>query len=562
MWRRIINGQSKSITAAAIIIGSLSLVSRFLGIFRDRILAAEFGASSTLDVYYAAFRLPDLVYSLLILGAVSAGLIPVFTSLISQNKKEESWKLINGVLNLVIMGVILLCGVLWVFAPFVIHIITPGFSGAQMDQVVSLSRIMFLSPVLLGISAIMGSVLQSYRKFFAFSLAPVLYNVGIIIGALYFVPIWGIVGLAWGVVFGSVLHMLIQILPLKILGYYWQPILTLRDHNIKKVLYLMVPRTLTLMVGQLNVVIVTIIASTFAAGSLAIFTLANNLQSFPLGIFSVSLAVAALPVLSALAVQNKKEEIVGVISSTMRQIFFFIVPASIMLYVLRAHVVRIILGSGSFDWQDTRLTAACLAIFALSLFAQGALPLLIRGFYAFHNTKTPFYLGLLSIFTTISGLLFFQWILSFDNWFRFSLLAILKISDLPDVIDVRVLALPLALSGAALCDLILFSAFLRHIIGRLDARKMISSIWRIACAAIGGGLVSYGVLQIIGPNIITETFIGILIQGGISGVFGLLGYIGLAYILQIEELQVIIQSLRKKLLKGANVSEDPRLENI
>ncbi len=562
MWRRIINGQSKSITAAAIIIGSLSLVSRFLGIFRDRILAAEFGASSTLDVYYAAFRLPDLVYSLLILGAVSAGLIPVFTSLISQNKKEESWKLINGVLNLVIMGVILLCGILWVFAPFVMHVITPGFSGAQMDQVVSLSRIMFLSPILLGISAIMGSVLQSYRKFFAFSLAPVLYNVGIIIGALYFVPIWGVVGLAWGVVFGSVLHMLIQIFPLRSLGYYWQPILTLRDRNIKKVLLLMVPRTLTLMVGQLNVVIVTIIASTFAAGSLAIFTLANNLQSFPLGIFSVSLAVAALPVLSALAIQNKKEEIVGVISATMRQIFFFIIPASIMLYVLRAHVVRIILGSGSFDWQDTRLTAACLAIFALSLFAQGALPLLIRGFYAFHNTKTPFYLGLLSIFTTVSGLLFFQWILSFDNWFRFFLLAILKISDLPDVVDVRVLALPLALSCAALFDFILFSAFLRHVIGRLDARKMMSSIWRIASAAIGGGLVSYGVLQIIGPNIITETFIGILIQGGIAGVFGLLGYIALAYILQIEELQVIIQSLRKKLLREATVSEDPRLESI
>src|SRR3989344_1755409 len=194
MLNKLINSQARTITSAAIIIGALSLVSRLLGIFRDRILAAQFGAGDVLDVYYAAFRLPDLVYNLLVLGAISAGLIPVFTGLLSTDDSErhQAWKLINSVLNILLVAVVAICIILFLAAPYLMPLITPGFNQEKMAMVVGLSKIMFLSPIFLGLSAIFGSILQSFRRFFIYSLAPIFYNVGIIIGALYLGDYFGI----------------------------------------------------------------------------------------------------------------------------------------------------------------------------------------------------------------------------------------------------------------------------------------------------------------------------------------------------------------------------------
>lgn len=551
-----INSESQTVTSAAIIIGALSLVSRIIGIFRDRILASEFGAGDTLDVYYAAFRLPDLVYNILILGAISAGLIPVFTGLIANWRKNKAWRLINNILNFLTLALIIICGLLFLSAPWLMPLITPGFSAEKLKLVVSLSQIMFLSPIFLGLSAIFGSILQSFRRFFFYSLAPIFYNVGIIIGAIYFVRYWGIYGLAWGVVLGSFLHLIIQIGPSFVLGYHYQFGLNLKDKNVRQVGWLMVPRTLTLITNQINILLVTIMASTLAVGSLAVFNLANNLQSFPLGIFGVSFAVAALPVLSSLAAKRKTDDFVSTLSATFRQTLFFIVPISILFYVLRAQIVRVILGSGSFDWYDTRLTAASLAIFSLGLFAQGALPLLVRGFYALHNSKTPFYIGSFTVIINFLALVVFRWAFSFDNWFSFSALAILKMDDLWQLVDLRVLALPMAISFSSVVNLILLMIWLRRLIGRLDGRKIVSSSFRIIFASLGAGLFAYGLLRLINQLVVTETFIGIAIQGFFAGIIGLLGYWLIGYLFKMEEMTIFIASMKRQLFKVAPVVED------
>lgn len=527
------------------------MASRFLGVFRDRILASQFGAGDVLDVYYAAFRLPDFVYNLLILGAVSAGLIPVFSSLLAKHKEDEAWKLINSILNLLSIGLVVICVTMFIFAPQLMKLITPGFSPEKMEQVINLSRIMFLSPLLLGLSAIFSSILQSFKKFFAFSLAPIFYNIGIIIGALFFVRWWGIYGLAWGVVLGSILHLVIQLTPIFSVGYKYSPGLNWRNKNVWLVGKLMIPRTITLVLSQINFLIITIVASTLAAGSLAVFNLANNLQSFPLGIFGVSLAVAALPVLSALAAQNKMDELVRTISTTLRQTLFFIIPISVLLFVLRAQVVRVILGSGSFNWYDTRLTAAALAIFCLSLFAQGAFPLLIRGYYALHNTKTPFLISLFSMVLNVASLFIFRWVFSFDNWFSATTLFVLNLGDLHNVIDLRILALPMAFSVAALVDMILLMIWLRRSIGRLDGRKILDSSWRIVVSSLVAGVFAYTVLQLINYFVATETFVGIFAQGFIAGVAGLAGYWAMGYLLKMEEMAIFVVSAKRKLLRSA-----------
>ena len=314
MIRRLFGGQTKTITAAAIIIGSASLVSRLLGVLRDRVLAGEFGAGAELDMYYAAFRIPDLVFNLLVLGALSAGFIPVFSGYLKN--KKEAWELVNVATNALGIALLLLTALLLLITPLLMRMITPGFDSTQLEITSQLARIMFLSPLLLGISAIWGGVLQSLRQFFIYSLAPIVYNVGIIIGALYFVPSLGVYGLAWGVVLGAGLHMLIQLPPVLRLGYRYRPVIDFEHRGFRKIVAMMLPRTLGLLTSQLNFLVITIIGSTLAAGSIAIFNLANNLQSFPLGIFGISFAIAAFPTLSELA--DKKRDFIRVFSTTVR----------------------------------------------------------------------------------------------------------------------------------------------------------------------------------------------------------------------------------------------------
>jgi len=550
------NAQSQSITSAAIIIGGLSLASRFLGIFRDRVLAGQFGAGDILDAYYAAFRLPDLVYNLLILGAVSAGLIPVFTSLLARHHEKDAWKLINSILNILSVLLLIVCAILFVSAPWLVPLITPGFPPEKMEMVVSLSRVMFLSPFFLGLSAIFSSVLQSHRKFLIYSLAPIFYNLGIIFGAVYLVKPFGIIGLAWGVVIGAFVHMFVQLLPIFSVGFKYKLDFNWRDKNVLAVARMMVPRTISLAISQINFVIITIIASTLAAGSLAIFNLSNNLQNFPLGIFGVSLAVAALPVLSTLAAEKRTKDFVSAMSATFRQILFFIIPISVLLYVLRAQIVRVILGSGNFNWYDTRLTAACLAIFCLGLFAQGAYPLVIRGFYALHNTKTPFYIGLASMIVNIIALFYFRWLFSFDNWFSFAAVALLRLSDLWHAVDFRVLALPAAITASSIFELVALMIALRKKIGRLDGRKIFDSTLRIVFASLGGGIIAYFLLQLIDIYIPTEKLWGLFSQGFIAGLAGIAGFIALAYVLNLEEMYMFVSSLKRKLFRSALIQAE------
>ncbi|MFA5124290.1 MAG: murein biosynthesis integral membrane protein MurJ [Patescibacteria group bacterium] len=556
-----INKESQSITSAAIIIGGLSVASRLLGVIRDRVLASQFGAGDILDAYYAAFRLPDLVYNLLILGAVSAGLIPVFTSLLAKHQEKEAWKLINSILNLLSIALLIACGVLFALAPLLMPLITPGFAPEKMGLVIALSRIMFLSPIFLGLSSIFSSVLQSQRKFLLYSLAPIIYNLGIIFGALFLIKPFGVMGLAWGVVIGAFLHMIIQLLPLFGSDFKYRLDFNWRNKHVMEVFKMMVPRTISLGISQFNFLIITVVASTLAAGSLSIFTFSNNLQNFPLGIFGVSLGIAALPVLSALAAQKKNQEFVTVVSTTFRQTLFLIVPVAIILYVLRAQIVRVLLGAGRFDWYDTRLTAASLAIFCIGLFAAGAYPLIIRSFYALHDTKTPFYAGLLSMIVNVAALLIFRFIFSFQNWFSFAATALLRLSDLWGYVDMRVLALPTAMSISAIFELVLLMILLRNKIGRLDIRRIANSTWRITIASIGGGLVSYFSLQLFDDYVSMQTFWGIFFQGFIAGLLGLLGYVVLGLILKIEEMFIFLTSMKRKLFRSAVVMTDSGINN-
>ncbi|HRZ95614.1 MAG TPA: murein biosynthesis integral membrane protein MurJ [Candidatus Moranbacteria bacterium] len=517
---------SRSVVSAAFVITLSGLASRLLGLFRDRFLASTFGAGDVLDVYYAAFRVPDLIYNLLILGALSAAFIPVFTSLISHEKEGEAWELAGGIMNLAIVFISVLSLIFALFAPWIMKMITPGFSPEKISQVVIFTRIMFLSPLFLGISGIFGGILTSFKRFLIYSLAPIFYNFGIIVGVLVFVRFMGPIGLAWGVVFGAFLHVIVQYPAARNLGYRhsWSFIGHFSNKEIRKIFRLMIPRTLGIAIGQINLLVITIFASTMAAGSLAIFNFAQNLESVPLGIFGISFSIAVFPTLSHFAAKKDDQNFIISFSQTFRQILFFVIPASVFILLLRAQLVRIILGSGKFDWEDTELTFSCLGILAASLFAQSVIPLLARSFYAMHDTKTPFYIAIVSEVVNIGTVLLL-------------------------IGKYQILSLAIAFSLSSIAQMMLLLFWLRTRYDNLDDKKIIRAILKIVLATFAAGIGIQLLKYIVGRSVDMDTFIGVFVQFSVSASAGVLIFAAVCHAIKLEEFMNFKKSLSKRLFR-------------
>ncbi|MDP3991245.1 MAG: murein biosynthesis integral membrane protein MurJ [Candidatus Nealsonbacteria bacterium] len=542
MVRHVFNSQTKTITFAAIILGASAFISRLLGLVRDRLLAGTFGASENLDVYFAAFRIPDFVYSVLILGGVTVIFLPVFTEFFKKSEKE-GWRFTNNVLNCFLILLIVFCGIMAVLAPWLAKFIAPGFSPEQKDLVVSLTRIMFLSPIFLGLSAVFSGVLHYFSRFLAYSLAPVFYNLGIIAGIIFFVPIFGLWGLAYGVVLGAFLHLILQIPAARHSGFRYMPIFNFKSPGLLKVFKLMIPRTIGTAANQLNLIVITAVASTLSVGSIAVFTFANNLQHFPLGIVGFSFAMASFPVLSRAWANGQKQEFLEHFSSSFRQILFFIIPVSIFMFLTRAQLVRLILGTGQFGWVETRLTAAALGVFSLSVFVFACIPFLSRVFYSFQDTKTPLFVGLFSMSLNVSLSFFFVWLLSFPNAFYGFISSVL---DLNNIVDIGVVGLPLALSLAGVFQFSLLLFFLRKKLGHIQLKEIRSSFIKSSLGSVLMGLVVYFVLKSSAGFVDMTTSLGLFQQLIIGSLTGFLVYFFTAYFLKASEIRTVWSSIRNR----------------
>ena len=516
----------QSVAGAALIISLFGIASRVLGLLRDRILAGQFGAGDTLDAYYAAFRIPDLMYNLMIVGALSAAFIPVFTELIANKKEGDAWKLSSGVLSLQICITAAISVIVVVFAVPVMKMVTPGFTGQKLELTVYLTRIMLLSSFLFGISGIIGGVLVSFKKFLVYSLAPIFYNIGIIIGAVFFVRLFGPVGLAWGVVLGALLHMLVQYPAVRRSGFRFNPGLksAMRNPEVRKVIRLMVPRTLTIAVTQVSLTISTVFASTLAPGSLAVFTLANNIQSAPLGLFGVSFSIAVLPALSAFVARGENDKFVQTYSKTLRQILFFVIPASVFLFMLRAQIVRIALGSGQFNWDNTVATLTTLGILTVGLFAQSIIPLFTRMFYALQNTKIPFYIAIVSeVFNVAATFILIR--------------------------PYGVFGLAGAFSLGSVFNMGLLYIYLKKQVGDLDEQRVLRSTLSIIVASVCAGFAVQIAKEAVGTAGELDTFIAVLSQFVVAGGLGAVTFAIACHYLKIEEYHQLVLAMKRKLFK-------------
>lgn len=511
-FRRLWHGETEQVTTAAFIVAAASLLSRVVGVIRDRILASTFGAGDVLDAYYAAFKIPDFLYNLVILGALSAAFIPVFTEYLETKDKEEAWRLAEKVLSLVGAVMIGASCILFFAMPSLMPVIAPGFEGEKMALAIHLSRIMLVSTTFLAFSAVMGGILQATRRFIAFSFAPVLYNLGIVAGAVFLVPWIGPAGLGWGVAFGAFLHFFAQSTVVLSLGLKQLPRPSFDHEGLRRILKLMAPRTMGLAVSQINLTIILAMASLLAVGSVTVLNLAMNLQAVPIGIFGISFAVAAFPSLARAAGSQDKESFRDVIGSTTRKIVFFVLPASIALLILRAQIVRLLLGDGIFNWNDTIRTADALGIFALSAVAQAVTPLLFRGFYAMQDTWTALWISVTIEVTNIVG-------------------AVILMRPF------GILGLAAAFTISAWIGLMVLWWRLRARQGRLGTRAVWGSFFKILIASfiMAGAMIP--VRNLIGTIYPLRSTWQVLLQAGAASIVGLVAFYIVCKLMRSPELE-------------------------
>ncbi|MBK5215192.1 MAG: hypothetical protein JJE53_00045 [Candidatus Pacebacteria bacterium] len=540
-----LNREFHGVNEAALLLGGFAFLSQILGLVRDRALAHMVGAGPILDVYYAAFRIPDFLYiSIASLASVTV-LMPFLMDKINNNTdtNEKAKSFINNIFSAYMMFMVAASIIIAIFMPYIVSYMFPGFNDYQIGLLITTSRIMLISPIFIGLSNLIGTVTQLFRNFIIFSLSPVFYNFGILYGVLFLYPKFGIHGLSIGVIIGAFLHFLIQVPVVLKHNFFPKFILKIRWKEIFQVMKVSAPRTFTLSCNSLAFIFLIGMASTLKPGSISLFTFAFNLQSVPVGIIGISYSVAAFPILVRSFSMKDMDNFIGQIIFAAKQIIFWSLPIITLLIVLRAQIVRVILGSDTFSWFDTRLTAASVALFVISLVSQGLVLLFVRGYYAAGNTKKPL---IINVFSSVMVIVFAKlFIFIFKNYpdVLSRLEIILRVKDVPGTI---MLALPLAYAlGSLLNFFLIWFMFNKDFINSTKISLSLTFI-KSLIGALVMGIIAYLSLGFFDNIFDLNTGKGVFLQGFISGILGILSGVLVLLLLKSEELLGIISALKNK----------------
>lgn len=392
--------QSNIFTAAFFIVVT-TVFGQILGLLKYRLLVSIFGASSDLGVFLASFRVPDFLFQIFIAGALTTSFIPLFSDFISQNKKDEANKFSSAVLSYGVIVYVVISFMVIIFSFPLSKAIAPGFSEKELRLMAELMIIIQLSQVFFIVGTIFSGILQSFQHFLVPGIASALYNLGIIIGITVLTGIFGlgIYGATLGVVVGAFFFFFVQLPLLKGTGFVFKPTLE-RSESIKKIVALMIPRSLTLLVAQVAITANVFFASFTTARGVVILELAQTLMLAPVILFGQSIAQATFPSLSVKA--KNPDEFVSIFVSSLNQILYLTLPVSAILIVLRIPIVRLFFGASRFDWDATVATGLTLALLGVSISAQSAIYLCARAFFALKDSQTPFFITLFSVIVNIA----------------------------------------------------------------------------------------------------------------------------------------------------------------
>ena len=386
---------ARTLARAGLIVSGAFLISRVLGWLRLVVIVNAVRDPRELDAFFAAFRIPDLLFQLVAAGAVSSALIPVVASVITKDGHQRAWRVVSTVTNLMLALLLILAVLVLVFADELVPLYTSGFDPAMMARTVELTRIMVLSPIFLALGAIATSVLNSQGRFAAAAIAPIVYNLAIIGAALLLTPTLGAVGLAIGVVAGSLGHLLVQLRPLRVLGFRYTARIDTSDTDARRALGLMVPRAIGLGASQITFVVTTALATTVGLGAVTSFTIAFTLLQIPIGVIGVPLGVVLFPSLSRGAALGDEDAFIGLLHRAMRLLAVAMIPVAALAAILRVETVALLFGG--FDPVAIRLTADTFLAFLVGAPAHALIALLARAFYARQDTTTPVLAAILAV---------------------------------------------------------------------------------------------------------------------------------------------------------------------
>lgn len=508
--------KSRALSVAAFLISLSYFLSRVLGLVRDRLLASNFGVSASTDAYTAAFRIPDLLFTILVSGAFAVSFIPVFIGYIEKDKTDEAWHITSSLLNIFSIATIVLCTIAFIFAPQLVSLLAPGFDSERFNLTVNITRIMLITPFLFSISSVLGAVQQAFNRFTLFALASVMYNVGIIIGIVFlskFFPAEPIYGVAYGVVLGAGLQLLLQFFGIIGLHFRYRLNFDLFHPGVFKTIKLMIPRSIDLAIDQINWIIQTAISSKLAVGSLTSYYYANNLKNVPLGIFGMAISTAVFPSLIRAAKSKDRARLAESIVRDMCLIMFFVIPSAAIAIVMRGYIVRLLFGFGDQATADT------LGWLAGSIVATSLFFMIARVYYALEDTLTPLLTSLSSIIINIA--------LSYYLSARFG-----------------VSGLGLALTISTFYELILLMILLKRKIGNYGYKSIIKSAVKLTLASIIMSLWIYILITRVFPLYANDVgFLTIAPKFAAISISGIMIFFVSAKALRVHETDKILRKI-------------------
>lgn len=536
LWKKSLNlltRRQTSILSAAFVIMATVILSQVLGLIRQRLLVGIFGASDTLGIYFYASQLPDTLFQLTIAAALTTAFIPVFSDYLTRNKEQEGHRMASTllVLGLVIFGG--LATILAIGAPSFLQIFNQGghFSPEQMTLMANLMRIILVGQLLFIMGTFFTALLQSYNHFFVPGIAAALYNLGIIIGILLFNESFGIYAATFGVILGGFIFVVVQLPLARKVGFHFKPSRDeMHSDGIQKISKLMWPRTVSLIIFQLGTVaLLALISFLPNPGRMnVIFDFAKTLAFAPVALFGQPIAQAAFPMLSR--ERDKPEEFKLTFITSFNQMLYLVLPISVLILILRIPLVRLVFGAQAFDWEATKLTGLTLAFFSISIFAQALITLVLRAFYALHDTKTPLIIGAITTVCMIT--LAYSLVVVSSQTNACMPFILMREICMPNGVE----SLALSFSVASILQLIILFLLLEKKVGRFHKRHLLKPWAKFFISSVFTAFALYIPLKLLDQLVFdtTHTFDLILLTG-VSSLAGLSIYLFLTWFFDVKE---------------------------
>jgi len=517
--------QQKNIWAASLVLSFSFAISAALGLIRERVIYPRFLSCcpQELDVYKAAFKLPDMVFKLLVTGALSASFMPVFLSY-SHKDKKHAHLLASTVINVLSIALIISLFFIYIFAWPLSRLLAPGFDQPQLLLMVRLTRILLIAQIFFLVSNFFTSIIQANQIFLVPSLSPILYNLSIILATLFLSPKWGIYGVCLGAVFGAFLHFLIQVPLIFRLGFKYSFSFNTKIEGFRKIVRLMIPRSISTGLGEIESFFSLRWASLLPAGSFALYSLALQLVFLPSRIFSTTISQASLPALSKRLAQNQMVKFKSLVVKILFQALFLSMPVAVIFLIYRLPIIRLVFGSKNFPWAATKKLAQTVIFLSPSIVLQSVIQVLNRAFYAAQNTKTPLNISLKSLGV---GLAIAYFLVKFTSLEIFGLAIGITVSNFIQAAN-------------------LITSFSSKI-NQLNYKKLIIRFAKILIPSILMALVAWASVRLSDQTIFDTTrTLNLLLLTTTTSVLSFAVYLFVASLFKVKEIKDILKLLKKR----------------